>query len=101
MNRFIGTLLLAVLTLPLSAQRLLTLDSCRQMALHNNKQQAVSQLKQDVAHNLKKSAQTKFLPHVSAYGTYQYTSRAISLLNGQQKATLPRLFSRHKSSVRR
>ena len=82
---------MAVLTLPLSAQRLLTLDSCRQMALHNNKQQAVSQLKQDVAHNLKKSAQTKFLPHVSAYGTYQYTSRAISLLNDQQKATLPHL----------
>ena len=88
---FLPFYLFTFLPFATSAQRLLTLDSCRQMALHNNKQQAVSQLKQDVAHNLKKSAQTKFLPHVSAYGTYQYTSRAISLLNDQQKATLPHL----------
>ena len=74
-----------------SAQRLLTLDSCRAMALRNNKQMGVAKVKQNVAENLRKSARTKYLPHVSAIGTYQYTSREISLLNDQQKQSLPHL----------
>lgn len=91
MNRIFGTLLLVSLALPLSAQRVLSLDSCRQMALRNNKQLGVSRLKQNVAANLRKSARTKYLPHVSAIGTYQYTSEEISLLNDAQKRDLPNL----------
>jgi len=67
------------------AQRLLTLDSCRAMALRSNKQMGVAKVKQEVAMNLRKSARTKYLPHVSAVGTYQYTSRPISLLSDEQK----------------
>lgn len=70
------------------AQHLLTLDSCRAMALRNNKQLGVARLKQDVATNLRKSARTKYLPHVSAVGTYQFTSKEMSLLNDDQKASL-------------
>jgi outer membrane protein TolC len=55
------------------------------MALRNNKQMSVSKVKQDVAANLRKSARTKYLPHVSAIGTYQYTSEPISILNETQK----------------
>jgi outer membrane protein TolC len=84
-------LLVVGVALPVSAQRLLTLDSCRAMALRNNRQMGVAKVKQDIAENLRKSARTKYLPHVSALGTYQYTSREISLLNDQQKATLPYL----------
>ena len=62
--------LLVGVSMPVCAQRLLTLDSCRAMALRNNKQ---------------------YLPHVSAIGTYQYTSREISLLNDQQKSVLPHI----------
>ena len=91
MNRIFVTLLLAGLLLPASAQRLLTLDSCRQMALRNNKQLGISKLKQDMAADLRKSARTKLLPHVSAIGTYEHTSRAISLLNDTQKETLPKI----------
>ena len=69
-----------------SGQRVLSLDSCRQMALRNNKQLGISKLKQDVAANLRKSARTKYLPHVSAVGTYEYTSREISLLSEENKA---------------
>ena len=72
-----------------SAQRVLSLDSCRQMALRNNKQLGVSKLKQDVASYLRKSARTKYLPHVSAVGTYEHTSREISLLNDEMKQNLP------------
>ena len=81
--------LLAFGFLPAGAQRILSLDSCRQMALHNNKQLGISRLKQDVAVNIRKSARTKYLPHVSAIGTYQYTSEEISLLSDVQKHTLP------------
>ena len=80
-----GFWLLAFGFLPTGAQRVLSLDSCRQMALRNNKQLGVSELKQDVAANLRKSARTKYLPHVSAIGTYQYTSEPISILNETQK----------------
>lgn len=77
--------------LPVGAQRLLTLDSCRAMALRSNKQIGVSKVKQDIAANMRKSARTKYLPHISALGTYQYTSREISLLNDGQKERLPQL----------
>lgn len=79
--------------LPVSsgAQRLLTLDSCRAMALRNNKQISVSKAKQDVAANLRKSARTKYLPHVSALGGYFWTSKEVSILNDDQKSALTNL----------
>ena len=70
------------------AQTLLSLDSCHAMAIRNNKQLAVSRLKQDVATNLRRSARTKYLPHVSAVGTYQHTSKPISLLSTTQQTEL-------------
>ena len=74
-----------------SAQRLLTLDSCRAMALRNNKQMGVAKVKQEVAANIRKSARTKYLPHVSAIGSYHYTSREVSLLSDEQKSNLSNL----------
>ena len=91
MIKKICVFLLVGMTIPVCAQRLLTLDSCRAMALRNNKQIGVAKVKQDIAENLRKSARTKYMPHISALGTYQYTSREISLLNDVQKATLPHL----------
>ena len=93
MNRKIafGFWLLAFGFLPAGAQRVLSLDSCRQMALRNNKQMSVSKVKQDVAANLRKSARTKYLPHVSAIGTYQYTSEPISILSETQKTEFSNL----------
>ena len=61
------------------------------MALRNNKQMSVSKVKQDVAANLRKSARTKYLPHVSAIGTYQYTSEPISILSETQKTEFSNL----------
>ena len=90
MGRVMGVCLLST-ALPLQAQQLLSLDSCRAMALRNNKQMEAAQLKQDVAKNIRKSMRTKYLPHISAVGTYQFTSEEISLLNNDQKATLANL----------
>ena len=88
---FLPFYLFTFLPFTISAQRLLTLDSCRAMALRNNKQMRISQVKQDVAANARKSARTKYLPHVSAIGTYEHTSREISLLSDAQKNTFPNL----------
>ena len=91
MKKYFGILLLSAAIAPVQAQRVLSLDSCRQMALRNNKQLGVSKLKQDVAENLRKSARTKYLPHVSAIGTYEHTSEEVSILNDGQKAALANL----------
>ena len=88
MKKTFGILLLSAVITPVGAQRILSLDSCRQMALRNNKQLGISKLKQDVAENARKSARTKYLPHVSAIGTYEFTSEEISILNDGQKAAL-------------
>jgi outer membrane protein TolC len=88
MKKTFGIILLSAVITPVWAQRVLSLDSCRQMALKNNKQLGISKLKQDVAENIRKSARTKYLPHVSAIGTYEFTSEEISILNDGQKAVL-------------
>ncbi len=80
--------LLAGAFVPVAAQRLLNLDSCRSLALRNNKQLQVSKVKQDVADNLRRSARTKYLPHVSALGGYMHTSRELSILSDSQKEQL-------------
>ena len=90
---WIGRVLLALIAYHISlitspAQQILSLDSCRAMALRNSKQLGVAELKQDIAKNLRRSARTKYLPHVSALGSYQYTSEELSLLNDQQKTSL-------------
>ena len=91
-KRFIiGACLVAVAAVPMAGQRQLSLDSCRAMALRSNKQMSVARVKQDVAANLRKSARTKYLPHVSALGTYQWTSEEISILNDEQKGMLSHL----------
>ena len=91
MKRTIGLVLLAGLVQTACAQHLLTLDSCRALAQRNNKQLGVSKLKQEVAANLRKSARTKYLPHVSALGGYEWTSKEVSLLNDDQKSALSNL----------
>ena len=91
MNRLFGFLLLAGFAQQVDAQRVLNLDSCRALALRNNKQLGVSRVTQDIAKNLRKSARTKYLPHVSALGGYEYTSKEVSLLSNDQKEKLSNL----------
>lgn len=48
----------------------------------------MSQLKRDAAYWQHKSVQTNYLPKISAVGTYQRTSKEVSLLNKHQKQVL-------------
>lgn len=79
---------LTTLAVSAQAQQTLTLDSCRAMALRNNKTLSASRLQLDMARYNKKAAKTKYLPHISALGGYELTSREISLLSKDQKSAL-------------
>ncbi len=48
----------------------------------------MSALKQEAAHWQHKSVLTNYLPKISAVGTYQWTSKEVSLLSKDQKSTL-------------
>lgn len=82
-----------------NAQQVLSLDSCRAMALRNNKKLNITKFKQEMAMNTRKAARTKYLPHVDVVGGYTFTSREISLLNKQQKATFNNLGTGLTSSL--
>lgn len=89
---FLSTLLFACLQVtPGGAQNVLSLDSCRNMALRNNKQMGISRLKMEMARNVRRSARTKFLPRVNAFGGYMFTSKEFSLLSDEQKQELGNL----------
>ena len=88
MKKILSVLLFAYAPLPMKAQRLLSLDSCRALALRNNKQLNISKLNRDVARNARKAMRTKYLPKMDAVGAYQFTSREISILNNRQKDAL-------------
>ena len=91
--------LLALSYMPVTAQRVLSLDSCRAMALRNNKQLSVSRVKQEVAKNIRKSARTKYLPHVSALGGYIWNSEEASILTDDQKSALNNLGSNAAADI--
>ena len=91
MKKIFFILTLCSVGLPITAQKVLTLDSCRALALHNNKQINVSKLKQEMALNIRKAARTKYLPKVDAAGGYQYFSESISLLSKDQQSALNNL----------
>ena len=87
------------MTQSVDAQRLLNLDSCRALALRNNKQMSISRVKQEVAANVRKAARTKYLPHISALGGYEYTSKEISILNNDQKEALSSIGTNLKDGI--
>ena len=90
---------MAGMTQSVDAQRLLNLDSCRALALRNNKQMSISRVKQEVAANVRKAARTKYLPHISALGGYEYTSKEISILNNDQKEALSSIGTSLKDGI--
>lgn len=88
MKRLFGFLILVAFSCMLHAQRVLSLDSCRNMAIANNKSLLIAKERMQKAHYDRKAAFTNFLPDFSATGTYMYFSDEISLLNDGQKSAL-------------
>ena len=90
-TRLLACSLLVLLPLTISAQRVLTLDSCRQLAITNNKQLSVARSQKEMASYNVKSAKTKYLPHVDAMAGYELMSKEVSILNNSQKDALNHL----------
>lgn len=86
------------LVLPLEAQTL-SLDYCRAMAMRNNKQLGIARAKQQVAMNVRKSARTKYLPHIDLAGGWMLSSREVSILNNDQKNILSNLGTTAAGSI--
>ena len=80
---FLFTLLL--LTVQTSAQRVLSLEECREMALQNNKSIAMSRAEREKAMYTRMAAETNYLPKVQALAGYIHTGKEISILNKDQK----------------
>lgn len=70
------------------AQRMLNIDSCRILATRNNKKLNIARVNLDKAKEMRSAARTNYLPKIDALGTYQLTSREISLLSKDQQNAL-------------
>lgn len=75
-------------TVPISGQRVLTLDSCRSLAVQNNRTLAQSRLKKEMATHTKKAAGTNYLPKISLTAGYVLSGKEISILSDDQKNAL-------------
>lgn len=85
MKKCVGVIiLLQLLAWGVRAQTL-SLDSCIAMAIRENTQLQIAKLKAEQATDTRKSARSKYLPHIEAVGTYMRTGKEVSLLSDEQK----------------
>jgi outer membrane protein TolC len=82
---------LALLPLCVSAQTVLSLDSCRSMALRNNKTLQIAKQRIEKAQYDQKAAYTNYLPNFTGTGSYMYSNKEFSLLSDDQKSALNNL----------
>ena len=81
MKRTILLLTFVVTVSCMHAQRMLTLEECRNLAIQNNKELQISGEKIKMADNEKKAAYTKYFPQLSANGAYMWNQKDINLLD--------------------
>lgn len=81
MKRTILLLTFVVTVSCMHAQRMLTLEECRNLAIQNNKELQISGEKIKMADNEKKAAFTKYVPQLSANGAYMWNQKDINLLD--------------------
>jgi outer membrane protein TolC len=68
MKKYIVICFLLIVTLPVCAQRVLTLDESKQLALQNNARIKNSSLEIEASRQTRKAAVTKYFPSISASG---------------------------------
>lgn len=81
MKRTILLLTFVVTVSCMHAQRMLTLEECRNLVIQNNKELQISGEKIKMADNEKKAAFTKYFPQLSANGAYMWNQKDINLLD--------------------
>lgn len=91
MKKSFVLLFLWVLTFPLLAQQVLTLEQCRELAIQNNKELQIADAEVKKAAHSKKEALTKYFPSVSAGGTYLWNEKDIKLVDFGSLGTVGQL----------
>lgn len=81
MKRIIVVWALVVSAGYVNAQRVLTLEECRDLAIGNNKELHISGEKIRMADQEKKAAFTKYFPQLSANGAYLWNQKDLNLLD--------------------
>ena len=99
MARAVTLVVLTLLPMTGVAQRVLTLDSCRQLAINNNKQLSAARTQKEMASYNVMSARTKYFPRVDAMAGYELMSKEVSILNNDQKNALNNLGTNAMSKV--
>lgn len=82
-KKLVLTLLFAVSILSINAQRLLTIEQCRDMALKDNKEAQMNQELVAAATDLRKAALASFFPKISANGAYMWNEKNLIVLPDQ------------------
>ena len=72
--------LILSVTLPLHAQRLLTLEDCRDLAATDNKQAQIDHEAELSAKYMRQAAIANFFPQISANGAYLYNQKHLHIL---------------------
>ena len=78
-------------SLSVFAQRMLTIDECRQMAIDNNKDIEQARTRVQMADYDRKIALANYFPNISATGIYMYNNKDLSLLTKEQSDQLTHL----------
>ncbi len=80
------TLAVALCIMPLgaNAQRVLSLEECRQLALENSNELKTARQKVEIAGYDKNIALANYFPKVSASGAYMYTDQEVKLISDER-----------------
>jgi len=83
--KYLSILLLSgIVSLPIAAQEVVSLDSCRAMAMANNKQLRIQNERIKSAGYQKKEAFAAYLPSIDFAGGYTYNQKKISIFDSDQ-----------------
>ncbi len=70
------------------AQRVLSLQECRELAVQNNRNLAIAREKSNAAGYDRKTARSNYLPKLSVTGAYMHNSEGISMLDNSSASAL-------------
>lgn len=70
------------------AQRVLSLQECRELAVQNNRNLAIAREKSNAAGYDRKTARSNYLPKLSVTGAYMHNSEGISMLDNSSVSAL-------------
>lgn len=91
--------LLVLTSVSAGAQRVLSLEECRQMALQSSRELQQSTIKEQMARYDHGTARANFFPKISATGIYNYNNKDIALISDETGAKLSAMGTAAQSGI--